>query len=128
MESRNIPSCRPRLVVAVSACRRVPTLRLVDVGEPAQSGDDVDAVTVTEHARHCDGAGELLEVLGCRFVGHVVESDEGVSRSGLGGADTIDSASRWAHCGASTARTGAPAAIGHRLGNCSDRLNLKGST
>jgi hypothetical protein len=40
----------------------VTACRLVDLGESAQRDHDVDAVTVAEHSRHGDGAGELLEV------------------------------------------------------------------
>ena len=49
--------------------------RLLDFGEPAQRGHDVETVTVAEHARHGDGAGELLEVFGGLFVGHLVDDD-----------------------------------------------------
>lgn len=56
------------------------TLGLVDVGEPAQGDHDVEAVTVAEDAGHGDRSGERFEVLGGRFVGHVLECDEGVSR------------------------------------------------
>mgnify|MGYP001827845452 CR=1 FL=1 len=70
-----------RLIARSSPARRVPALGLVDIGEAAQGGDDVDAVTVAQHARHGDGSGELLEIFGGRVVGHVVECDEGVSRS-----------------------------------------------
>ena len=52
--------------------------RLVDVGESAQRGDDVEAVTVAEYARHRHRSGELLEILGGRFVRHLVDDDEGV--------------------------------------------------
>ena len=49
--------------------------RLVDVGEPAQRSHDVEAVTVAEDTRHGDRSGELLEVLGGRVVGHLVDDD-----------------------------------------------------
>jgi hypothetical protein len=56
----------------------VAALGLVNAGEPAQRRDDIDAVTVPERPTRRNGAGELLEFLGCRFDGHSVESDEGV--------------------------------------------------
>jgi hypothetical protein len=43
---------------------------LVDVGESVQRGHDVEAVTVAEGAGHDDRPRELLEVFGCRLVGH----------------------------------------------------------
>ncbi len=61
--------------------RRVRPCGLVDVSESTQRGHEFEAVTVTEHARHSDGAGELLEVLGRRVVDrHLVDDDAGVSR------------------------------------------------
>lgn len=56
------------------------TFRLVALGEPTEFDHDLEAVTITEDAGHRDGAGELLELRGRRFVGHLVQSDEGVSR------------------------------------------------
>jgi hypothetical protein len=48
----------------------------VDVGKLTQRDDDVEAGH--GRRRHRDGTGELLEVFGCRFVGHLVDDDEGV--------------------------------------------------
>ena len=59
----------------------MPALGLVDVGESTQRRSDVEAVTIAEDSGHGDGTGELLEVSGGLIVGHVVDHDEGVSRS-----------------------------------------------
>ena len=56
----------------------MPSFGLVDLGEAPKGDDDVEAVTITENSGHGDGAGELLEILGARVVGHPVECDSGV--------------------------------------------------
>ena len=56
----------------------MPSLGLVDGGQPAKGDHDIEAVTVAEDTRHRDGTGELLEVLGGRVVGHLGECDVGV--------------------------------------------------
>jgi hypothetical protein len=60
--------------------RRVTADGLVDVGELAKCGRDIEAVTVAGCARHGDRSRKLLKFLGGRFVGHFVDDDEGVSR------------------------------------------------
>ena len=59
----------------------MPTLRLVNLGDPAQRHDHIEAVTITERTGHGDRASELFEVFGRRFVSHPVDHDEGVSHS-----------------------------------------------
>jgi hypothetical protein len=51
--------------VTTSPVRRVTLDGLIDVGESAQRGHDVEAVTVAEGAGHGDGSRELL-ILECR--------------------------------------------------------------
>ena len=83
---RRHPVVAATLFDSAMTIRRVTARGLVDVGQPAQGGHDVEAVTVAEHARHRHRSRELPEVLGGRLVGHSVDHDAGVSRS-----TTIDS-------------------------------------
>jgi hypothetical protein len=54
----------------------VPTCGLVDLGGPAWCDHHFESIPVTGGARHRDGSGELLEVLGRRVVvGHLVDDD-----------------------------------------------------
>ena len=56
----------------------MPALRLLDAGETSEGDHNVEAVTITEHTGHRNGAGELLEMFGGRFVSHLVDDDVGV--------------------------------------------------
>ena len=69
---------RLRLIGGLPGISGMPTRRLLEFSQPAQRGHDVEAVTVAENARHRHRPGELLEVLGGRFVRHLVDDDEGV--------------------------------------------------